>query len=306
MIRYFKSRNGFCPIDEWEPYCWMSVETPDKEDYSALMKDFKVPMDFIEYIADEDETPRIEHEGEWSLVILRIPVRKSADKTLFRTVPLSILLNGEIVITVCTAESEMIPDFIRHTRSKGIHIRNAVNFIQRLNFSATFWYLKYLVEIHNILERAGEVIGRSISNDYLVQLMNLQKSLVMFNTALHGNESVVPRLHSLFPADVDTDLAEDIEVELGQARNTVRLYTEILDNTMDTFSSVISNNMNAVVKRMTGVSIILMVPTLIASFYGMNVDISLSTNPHAFWIIVGVSALLTSGAYLIFRHIKWV
>lgn len=137
--------------------------------------------------------------------------------------------------------------------------------------------------------------------------MKLQKTLVYFNTSIRGNEVLIGKLRTIFN-DTDylnADLVEDVEIELKQAYNTVNIYSDILTGTMDAFASIISNNVNVIMKRMTSLSITLMIPTLIASFYGMNVDIHLEETPHAFAWIVIASAVLSGLSFVLFKKIKW-
>ena len=145
-----------------------------------------------------------------------------------------------------------------------------------------------------------------MSNDILLNLMELQKSLVYFNTSLQGNSMLIQRLDKVFEADCDADLIEDVEIELSQATNTVNVYMEILSNSMDTFASVISNNVNNVMKTMTSISLILMIPTLVASFYGMNVDVWFGTAPQAFLFIILFSFGVSGLAWCILHRKGWL
>ena len=150
-------------------------------------------------------------------------------------------------------------------------------------------------------------LEKSIRNEDLLQLMKLQKTLVYFNTSIRGNEVMIGRLKNIFQDTnyLDLELLEDVVIELKQAYNTVNIYSDILTGTMDAFASIISNNVNAIMKRMTSLSITLMIPTLIASFYGMNVDIHLESFPHAFIFIILLSAILSAMTFVWFRRIKW-
>ena len=150
-------------------------------------------------------------------------------------------------------------------------------------------------------------LEKSIRNEDLLQLMKLQKTLVYFNTSIRGNEVMIGRLKNIFQDTnyLDLELLEDVVIELKQAYNTVNIYSDILTGTMDAFASIISNNVNAIMKRMTSLSITLMIPTLIASFYGMNVDIHLESFPHAFIFIILLSAILSAVTFVWFRRIKW-
>ena len=148
---------------------------------------------------------------------------------------------------------------------------------------------------------------KSIRNEDLLRLMNLQKSLVYFNTSIRGNETMIGKLGNIFNEKdyQNSELTEDVLIELKQAHNMVNIYSDILTGTMDAFASIISINVNTIMKRMTSLSIVLMVPTLIASFYGMNVDIHLEHVPHAFSLIALISVCLSITALIIFRKIKW-
>ena len=211
------------------------------------------------------------------------------------------------MISVCFQNTDMITDFISYTRRKNIIVRNKYELILRLIYSSAVWFLKYLKQIYNAVASAEKELEKSIRNEDLLQLMKLQKTLVYFNTSIRGNEVMVGKLQSIFQEKdyKNKDLVEDVVIELKQAYNTVNIYSDILTGTMDAFASIISNNVNTIMKRMTSISIILMVPTLIASFYGMNVDVHIDNIPYAFSIIVLISIALSALAFMIFRKIKW-
>ena len=287
MRKYLYCENGFVEKPQWMPNCWVNVECPDQSDFEFLTKELKVPEAFLEDIADMDERPRTDTEDNWLLTI--------------------IITNNEIIVTVCYHSTEMIPDFIDHTRRKGIIVPNKFELILRLIYSSAVWFLKYLKQINNDVAAAEKELERSIRNEDLLRLMKLQKTLVYFNTSIRGNEVMVGKLQSIFQEKdyQNRDLVEDVVIELKQAYNTVNIYSDILTGTMDAFASIISNNVNTIMKRMTSISIILMVPTLIASFYGMNVDVHVDALPHAFSFIILASITLSALAFVIFRKIKW-
>ena len=258
--------------------------------------------------ADTDERPRTDTEGNWLLTILRIPVQNKQNGSLpFATVPIGIITNNEIIVSVCYHNTDLLPDFIEHTRRKGIVVRNKLDLILRLIYSSAVWFLKYLKQINIDISAAEKELERSIRNEDLLRLMRLQKTLVYFNTSIRGNEVMIGKLKTIFQDTdfLDKELVEDVIIELKQALNTVNIYSDILTGTMDAFASIISNNVNTIMKRMTSLSIVLMLPTLIASFYGMNVDIHLEEVPFAFSLIVLFSIGLSTLAFVIFRKIKW-
>ena len=307
MRKYLYSENGFVEKPLWAPNCWVNVECPDHDDFQFLTRELNVPESFLEDIADADERPRTETEGNWLLTILRIPMQSSNPQIPFITVPIGIITNNDIIVSVCYHQTELLPDFIQHTRRKNICVNNKLELILRLIYSSAVWFLKYLKQINNEVANAEKELEKSIRNEDLLRLMKLQKTLVYFDTSIRGNEVLIGRLKNIFQNTgmLDMELLDDAVIELRQAYNTVNIYSDILTGTMDAFASIISNNVNDIMKRMTSLSITLMIPTVIASFYGMNVDIHLDSFPHAFLFIVLLSAAISAGTFIWFRRIKW-
>ena len=307
MRSFLYCEAGFVEKDKWLPDCWVNVECPTPEDIQYLLNQFHVPQSFLSDIEDTDERPRIEYEGNWLLTILRIPVQSTESGIPFTTVPIGIITNNEIIISVCYHKTELLPDFIHYSRRKELVVRHKYDLILRLIHSSAVWFLKYLKQINNEVARAEKALEKSIRNEDLLRLMKLEKSMVYFNTSIRGNEVMLSKLQSIFqePMYMDAELVEDVETELKQAHLTVNIYSDILTGTMDAFASIISNNVNTIMKRMTSISIILMVPTLIASFYGMNVINYVEELPHGFVVIVLFSITLSALAFFIFKRIKW-
>ena len=308
MRTYLYCEAGFVKKAQWLPNSWVNVVCPNNDDFEFLTKTLNVPESFLDDIADTDERPRTDTEGNWLLTILRIPVQNKQNGSLpFATVPIGIITNNEIIVSVCYHNTDLLPDFIEHTRRKGIVVRNKLDLILRLIYSSAVWFLKYLKQINIDISAAEKELERSIRNEDLLRLMRLQKTLVYFNTSIRGNEVMIGKLKTIFQDTdfLDKELVEDVIIELKQALNTVNIYSDILTGTMDAFASIISNNVNTIMKRMTSLSIVLMLPTLIASFYGMNVDIHLEEVPFAFSLIVLFSIGLSTLAFVIFRKIKW-
>ena len=300
MRTYLYCEAGFVEKAQWLPNSWVNVVCPNNDDFEFLTQTLNVPESFLNDIADTD--------GNWLLTILRIPVVNKQNGSLpFDTVPIGIITNNEIIVSVCYHNTDLLPDFIEHTRRKGIVVRNKLDLIFRLIYSSAVWFLKYLKQINIDISAAEKELERSIRNEDLLRLMRLQKTLVYFNTSIRGNEVMIGKLRTIFQDTdyLDTELVEDVIIELKQALNTVNIYSDILTGTMDAFASIISNNVNTIMKRMTSLSITLMIPTLIASYYGMNVDIQLEEMPHAFMLIILISVLLSTLSFVIFRKIKW-
>lgn len=308
MRTYLYCEAGFVEKTQWLPNSWVNVVCPNNDDFEFLTKTLHVPESFLNDIADTDERPRTDTEENWLLTILRIPIQNKQNGSLpFSTVPIGIITNGDVIVSVCYHNTDLLPDFIEYTRKKGIVVRNKLDLIMRIIYSSAIWFLKYLKQINIGITVAEKELERSIRNEDLLRLMRLQKSLVYFNTSIRGNEVMIGKLKTIFQDTdyLDEELVEDVIIELKQAFNMVNIYSDILTGTMDAFASIISNNVNTIMKRMTSLSIVLMLPTLIASFYGMNVNIHLEEIPYAFSLIVLFSIGLSTLAFIIFRRIKW-
>jgi magnesium transporter len=307
MRTYLVSEAGFIEKPQWTPNCWVNVVCPDEDDLKFLTQDLKIPEEFFEDISDTDERPRTETSDKWRLTILRIPMQSDEQGVPFTTVPIGLITKDDVMVSVCYHQTEIISDFIQHTRKRNITVNNKMDMVLRILYSSAYWFLRYLKVINNEVANAEKDLEKSIRNEDLLRLMRLQKTLVYFNTSIRGNEVMIGRLRNIFQdvSSVDMDLLENVIIELKQAHSTVNIYSDTLTSTMDAFASIISNNVNAIMKRMTSLSITLMIPTLIASFYGMNVDINVGAFPHAFLIIIFLSATLSAIAFVWFRKIKW-
>ena len=306
MIKFYAYEGGsIVEKNEWQPHYWISVECPDEED-CAFLQGLNVPPSFMENVGDKDERPRFEREDGWLLTILRIPHHSRQAPLRYRTVPLGVMTKDEIIVTVCHAKTEMISDFIDHTNKRHINVDNQPDFVLRLVFSSTYWFLLYLKEINDTVDKFTHQLEKSVRNEVLLSMMQLQEALVYFNTSLQGNSMLTERLNKVFSDDCNADLLEDVEIELSQALNTVNVYMEILSNSMDTFASVISNNVNDIMKRMTSISILLMIPTIVASFYGMNVDVWFGSASWAFGFIILFSFSFAGVVWYWLHKIRWV
>ena len=306
MRKFYYSNKGFRPAADSRLAKWINVMVPDSEDIRYLIEDEGVPPILLDYLEDKDERPRIERNGDWIMIIVRIPVASDSPAMPYTTVPLGIISkSAERVISVCFHRNILTEDFVNHTCQNNINIESASEFALRIFFATAHWYLTYLKSMSDYVIGNESVLEKSVANDDLKKLMKLQKSLVYFNTSIKGNVMVLARIQKIYEAELDQDLVEDVDIELNQADTTVGIYSDILKATMDSYASIISNNANEVMKRMSGLSIILIVPTFVASLYGMNVDILLSS-PYAFWIIIAIAAVLTTFAFMCLRRLKWV
>ena len=308
MRRIFKTiEDHLTECTTLEKGVWVHLQSPTKEEVDGLTTRFNLDPTFLPAALDEEESARIDYDSDkqQTLIIVDIPyVDTEGTGYVYSTIPLGIVLCDEVIITVCTRDTPIINDFTEE-RIRNFWTFKRTRFILQILQRNAGRFLSYLKQIDKTSQHIQEKLEHTSRNQELLQMMKLEKSLVYFNTSLRGNEVLISRLRHVFTDGFDLDLLEDVEIELKQALNTVNIYTEILAGTLDTYASVISNNVNMIMKRMTGTTIILMIPTLIASFYGMNVSIGLADVPGAFWIIVATAALLTLVTYLLLKHLKW-
>lgn len=303
MITFYKNNKGFVQTEKREENCWINVVCPSKEETKFLLKELQIPQDFYSDIEDIDERPRIEIENDWTLIILRIPYKSNDAKLPFNTAPLGLMFKDDVFVSLCFHETDILPDFITYTKRKKISIDNHYDFVLKLLLSSSIWFLKFLKQINQRIKLAEDNLEESIKNEELQALLQIEKCLVFFITSLKGNDVLFRRIKNLknHKDSFDPELLEDVEIELRQAEETTNIYSNILTGMMDAYASVISNNLNVIMKRLTSISIILMIPTLIASLYGMNVPNALQDNPFGFWIILLISLIVSVSGVFLFK-----
>ncbi|HPD96221.1 MAG: magnesium transporter CorA family protein [Bacteroidales bacterium] len=307
MKSFWKREIGFIPTTEWEPYCWVNVEIPTDDDKRYLFDELGVPEAFYNDIEDVDERPRIEFEDGWFFILLRVPYMERDSSFPFTTVPVGLMFKDDVFASICFYRTEVIPDFIQFTQRKGIIVSDHFDLVLRIMLSSSVWFLKYLKAINQDTKLAETRLERSIKNEELQALLRIEKSLVYFTTSLKGNDILLHRIKNLrnYRDTYNPELLEDVEIELRQAQETTSVYSDILSGMMDAYASVISNNLNMVMKRLTSISIILMIPTLVASFYGMNLPNGLENSPWAFWMVVLFSFLVVALVVRQFIRQSW-
>ena len=291
-------------MEEWQPNCWIQMTCPTDEDQQMLEEQYKIPDYFLSDISDTDERARYEYDDGWMLIILRIPyVKEVRSRTPYTTVPLGIIHKRDVTITVCYYETNMMIDFVSYQQKRGVGFTDYVDMIFRLFLSSAVWYLKRLKQISMLIEKAKRNLDREVNNESLIGLSRLQDSLTYFNTSIRGNETLLSKLKFKLQIDeLDADLIEDVTIEMTQARETTNIYSNILESTMDTYQSIINNNMNTIMRTLTSVTIILMLPTLISSFFGMNLINGMENSPIGFLIAIVLSIVISVISLLVFRH----
>jgi magnesium transporter len=307
MIKFFKSVNDeLVQFDTFEDGAWVQMISPSEDEISQVSKATGIESEFIRPALDEEERPRIESDNGQTLILVDIPIVENDGTTnVFSTIPLGIAFAKESIITVCLKETPILNDFITK-RVKSFYTYYKSRFILQILFKSATLYLHYLRSIEKISNKIESDLQKSMKNKELAQLLKLEKSLVYFSTSLKSNESVLEKmlkLEAIKKFEEDQDLLEDVIIENKQAIDMTNIYSSILTGTMNSLASIISNNLNIVMKSLSIVTIALSVPTAISGFFGMNVPNFFENNPMAFPIIIIGSVILSAlTSLLLFRR----
>ena len=308
MRAYWNFNKGIEHLDQWESGCWIQVTCPVEDDVRYLVDELKIPDYFLEDISDTDERSRYDYDERWLMIILRIPHLKNiASRSPYTTIPLGVLIKDDKIITVCNQETKMMVDFINHQQRRGEGFIDATDLVSRLFLSASVWYLKYLKQVNGLIEKAKRNLDHNIDNKDLTSLSRLQDSLTYFATSIRGNETLLSKLKFRLPVDdLDAELIEDVNIEMQQAREMTAIYANILDSTMDTYANLINNNMNRVMRLLTSLNMIIMLPTLVASLFGMNLVNGMEQSNWGFLVAIVISVIITVIGWWYFRKRQWL
>ncbi|MDO9375339.1 MAG: magnesium transporter CorA family protein [Bacteroidota bacterium] len=298
MIQYFKNKeHQTISIDKPEDGSWINVLPPLKqEEFTELSEMLDIPIDFLKDSLDIDERSRYEIDDNVKLIVIKTPTENNSfndSDAFYITIPICIILTHNQIVTVNSFENEAIKKFLNTFQNRNPDKKNMM--VLKIFEKVTNNFQDYLKEINmrrNNLEHKLYVANR---NEELFQLMRIQKSLVYFLTALRSNELLMMKMvrtNILQLNEDEKDFLDDLIVETSQALEMANTYTNILNSTLDAFASIISNNQNEVLKRLTTLTIVLTVPILIASIYGMNVPIPYKDTPYAFWTPVIISLII--------------
>lgn len=300
MIKYFLTTpDGTHQTDAPAPGCWISLVAPTDEELRSVSEYRSLDMDILKAALDLDERSRIDTDDGYTMVLVNIPtVEERTDIDLYTAIPLSVIISGDCIITVCSENSPIIRSF-EQGKVKDFHTYMKSRFILQVLYRTATLYLQYLRIIERKTDEVEDKLHRSTQNRELIELLKLEKSLVYFTTALRSNEVVLEKLlrnELIKKYPEDAELLEDVIVENKQAIEMASIYSGILSETRDAFSSIISNNQNTVMKVLAVVTIVMSIPTMIFSAYGMNVytgSMPFSQHPHAFVIIIAISILIS-------------
>ncbi|HDP2181005.1 TPA: magnesium transporter CorA family protein [Staphylococcus aureus] len=275
---------------------WINVVEPDREEIENLMEQYNIPEDFIRDPLDSEESSRIEYDEDtgYSLIIIDLPIVNSTNRSVlsFVTIPLGIIIGNGIIVTVCDAENEFLENLPKRDINLKFHSRFALEILTTI----ADHYNRNLRLLNKSRIRIEKELKNNITNKQLFKLMEVEKSLVYFLAALKGNDTIIKKLFRL-PAikrfEEDEELLEDLIIENNQAIETTELHQRILESITTSYASLLSNDMNTIMKTLTLFTVLLTLPTLVFSFFGMNVPLPIDDHSYISWIIVvGISLIL--------------
>lgn len=306
MIKYFKpdEKKRMTRIPEFEEGCWVDLVNPTDDEVEDAVAVTGVPEEMLKAALDEEETARSERDEECTMFLVDTPtIRDTEDGDIYETIPIALIHNSKCIVTVSLRGNPVLGDFISN--------RTAVDTCKPVLFILTFMmgnakkFLSNLRQIDKKSLRVQAELHRSMKNKELIQLLDLENSLVYYSTSLSANIGVfskMERLPVISQNEEYKDLFDDVAIEMRQAVEMCNIYRDILSGTMDAFASVISNNVNIVMKLLTVITIIITIPTLVASLWGMNVHVPFENSAGGFWIIIAISVVVTAvSSYFLIR-----
>lgn len=277
MIQFYKTENNnMIQLPSFTEGCWINLVNPTKQEISYLIEDLKVDGDFVRSSLDEEESSRIENEDNQTLVIVDMPIMTNEDNNTvhYTTTPIGIIITETNVITISLKSNPIIEEIADGT-VKNVQTQLKTRFLLTLLFRGATRYLQYLKQIDKISSNLENQLHKSTKNEVLIELLGLEKSLVYFSTSLKSDEITLEKIlrgRVIRMYEEDQDLLEDVLIEVKQAIEMANIYSSTLSRTMDAFSSIINNNLNIVMKILTSITVLMEIPTIIFSFYGMNVS----------------------------------
>ena len=292
-------------IQEPQEGCWIALTNPTATEIFEVSEQFHIEVDDLRSPLDEEERSRIEAEEDYTLILVDVPIiEERNDKDWYGTIPLGIVLTDKMIITVCLEDTQVLTRFMEG-RVRNFFTYMKTRFILQILYRNASMYLRYLRIIDKKSEQVEEKLHVSTRNQELLELLELEKSLVYFTTSLRSNEMVLEKMmktDAIKKYPEDTELLEDVIIENKQAIEMANIYSGILNGMLGTFASVISNNLNIIMKVLAIITIVMSIPTIVFSAYGMNLNptgMPFSNTPWGFLIIIVLSVLISVVAAII-------
>ena len=307
MLEVFKHNNGHLEDDlsiaTAEKGSWINVVNPDSDDLQIVSMVTEIPTDVLKMALDTEERSRVEIEDDYVFVVINIPIILETDS--YDTLPLGVFITPDFIVTVCLQETDVMKVFTQN-KYPLFYTFKKTRFLFQILFRTATLFLRYLQQINHRTDDIESILRHSMRNREFFMLLELQKSLTFFASALRGNGAVMEKLlrlrrnqslhHLLKLYEEDEDLLEDVIIENKQAIEMVEMYSNILMNMSDTFASIISNNLNIVMKFLASITIILSVPTTIFSLWGVNVPLPFQENEWGFFLVITIAMICSAVA----------
>jgi len=298
MIEIYKTvDNKLTYLKKFEEGVWVNLTDPTDEEIKKVWDHYHIERSYLKDALDDEEISRIEvNDEEQTLLIIDVPaIEKRGDMIIYNTIPLTIVLLPTAIITVCSEENSVINDF-SNNRVKNFYTNYKNRFVFQILYRVSYTFVRYLRHIDKITDRVEKELYKSMDNDELFDLLALQKSMIYFSTSLKSNELVLEKMLKMeylkqYPDDME--LLEDVIIENKQALEMTSIFSGILTSTLDTCASIISNNVNNVMKFLTSVTILITIPTLVSSIYGMNINLPFEDSPYAFYIVIAIAIIVS-------------
>jgi magnesium transporter len=308
MLTIYKTtEHGLEQLESMANGVWVKAVDPTPEELKQLVG-WGIDADYINYSLDLDEMPRIERDEDYTFILIRIPHRQPDSDIPYITIPLGIMIKGNMIITICRHDKEMFK-VLANGKYRLLKTGKRYRFALYIFLETATRYLTHLREINRMTEAIEDQLQQSTRNREVLELLKYQKSLTYFATALRSNEVMMERVQrtQIFNYyEDDQDLLEDVLTENQQAIQMTSIATELLSAMMDAFASIISNNLNAVMKILAALTIIIALPGTVGTFFGMNVPLPVSdTSPFSFLTVIGISIALAAIATFIFYKRDW-
>ena len=289
--------NKFEEINEFKKGAWINLVNPTEAEIKKVCSNLQIEEEFIRYPLDYEEQARIDMEDDMTLFVIDVPIiEENNGEKSYSTMPLGlIVVRDDFFISVCLKKNRIIETFEKG-RVKGMYTYKKTRFLLQILYLNASYYLNDLKKINKEAEITVLALQKSMRNKELIQLLNLENSLVYITTSLKANELVMEKTSRgkiLKSYEEDDDILEDAIIENKQAMEMGKIYSDILSGTMDAYASIISNNLNVVMKLLASITIVLSVPTLVASIWGMNVPLPFTENPHGFGIVISISIIIS-------------
>lgn len=274
---------------------WIHLSNPTDKEIEYISNSTSIPEECFKAALDEEERARIEREDGIVTSVTDIPFTEDDDeKFSYSTVPFGCIYNDNVIVTVCLKETSVVHELFMGRYVKDFNIHKRTRFFLQLQYIIAKKYLQYLKQIDKASQRVQAKLEISMKNEELIEMLSLEKSLVYFSTSLRANTAVLDKVQKLLKLyDEDEDLWDDVLIENRQAIEMSNIYREILSGTMDAYASIISNNLNVVMKVLASVTLLIAVPSMIAAFWGMNTDVPGKDTMWGFWVVIGVSVVIT-------------